>query len=54
MINYSVANMLRGQYGESAPFLSGAVMLMIGLLVVREGIKRLDASSGENTSAQRS
>lgn len=42
MVNYSFANMLRGAYGESAPFYSGAVFLGIGLLIVRLAIKRLN------------
>jgi DHA1 family tetracycline resistance protein-like MFS transporter len=42
MTNFFVANQLLGRFGPSAPFLSGAVVFVAALAVVRTGIRRLD------------
>ena len=44
MINYTLANLLREHYGDAAPFFSGAIILAVGLLVARAGIRRLDSN----------
>ena len=42
MVNYFWANQLLGQFGEAAPFLSGAVVLSAALLAATTGIRRLN------------
>jgi DHA1 family tetracycline resistance protein-like MFS transporter len=42
MLNYSFANQLLGRFGESAPFYTGAMALLLGLIVVRMAIRRLN------------
>lgn len=41
MINYYASNQLFGKYGASAPFISGAVILAIGLVIVGRAIRCL-------------
>ncbi len=49
MTNFFMANQLLGRFGPSAPFLSGAVVFVAALAVVRTGIRRLDETSDAPT-----
>lgn len=51
MTNFFLANQLLGRFGPSAPFLSGAVVFMVALAVVRAGIVRLDTGAEPQTDA---
>lgn len=45
MTNFFLANQMLGRFGPSAPFLSGALVFVAALAVVRSGIRRLDETS---------